>query len=129
MAVQHVVEDKFELESARVTAEGLLLLAGTFYCAQAEEQAWTGAGFVLVERGSKAERKFAAETPGGQGGRVECHIPLAALDSVESELLDVYFVASVPSGEVRIRIGWQLPLRWLPYPTKFGNLSFKRMGA
>jgi hypothetical protein len=84
--------------------------------------------FVLVSRQTKTERVFAAS--GVQRERdtlIEGNIPLAALDLPQDELVDVFYQGVTSSGTVRTRMAWAPnPVQWLPYSTKFGNLSLKR---
>ncbi|MFD1213874.1 hypothetical protein ACFQ36_17700 [Arthrobacter sp. GCM10027362] len=128
--MQQAGQGGFEFEAVSVTGDGMLLLAGSL--GPAPGAGPVGAAFAVVERRSLAEREFPASLDGGPAGgtAVRCTIPLAALAAPEDELLDLFFLLRGPSGTVRTRVAWQPEgLNWLPYPTKFGNLSFKRKGA
>ncbi|GLB68563.1 hypothetical protein AHIS1636_30050 [Arthrobacter mangrovi] len=86
------------------------------------------AAFVIVGRNSQVESEFPALLdPAGQRLEASACIPLRALDVAGDSLADVYFVSRGPGGESRTRVTWDRSVaRWLPYPTKFGNLSLKR---
>ncbi|NKX56490.1 hypothetical protein [Arthrobacter mobilis] len=117
----------FELSKASVTADGLLTLSGTVRAVSG--QADGGYSFVLAVRGGAAEREYPARTEAGAPGavRVSCSVPLAELAAAPEDFVDLYFQARDASGSSRTRVTWQpSSLRWLPYPTKFGNLSLKR---
>ncbi|NKX49338.1 hypothetical protein HER39_01825 [Arthrobacter deserti] len=120
------------METASVTADGLLVLAGGLGQAPEEGPDQAGCAFIVVQRRSKVEMEFPAslaQAPDG-GTAVTCTIPLAELQAAADELLDLYFQVRGPSGTARTRVAWQKQgVDWLPYPTKFGNLSFKRRGS
>ncbi|MFT4469765.1 hypothetical protein ACMX2H_07630 [Arthrobacter sulfonylureivorans] len=116
----------FEPSKASVSADGLLTLSGTVSSSREQPGDYS---FILAVRGTKAEREYEAQTSQETGGteQVSCRIPLADLGAAPGEFVDLYFQSRHGSGAVRTRVSWQLQsLRWLPYPTKFGNLSFKR---
>ncbi|MCG2622260.1 hypothetical protein LVY72_10045 [Arthrobacter sp. I2-34] len=113
----------FKLSRVSLRADGSLDVSGTAAAVPDSRPA----GFLLVGRQSGQERRYPAAVVTGPAGPVEisCVIPLADLPYPAEDLVDLYFV----SGPDRLRVGWQQVLQWLPYPTKFGNLSFKRKGA
>jgi hypothetical protein len=104
-----------------------LLLSGTL-SGTPESAEQTRHAFVLVSRQTKSERVF--DATGIQRGRdtlIEGNIPLAALDLPQDELVDVFYQGVTSSGTVRTRLAWAPnAAQWLPYSTKFGNLSLKR---
>jgi hypothetical protein len=117
----------FEPSKASVSADGLLTLSGTV--SPRREQAGGDYSFIIAVRGAQVEREYPARTSEGADGteQVSCTIPLADLDKSSGEFVDLYFQSRHGSGAVRTRVSWKLQsLRWLPYPTKFGNISFKR---
>jgi hypothetical protein len=117
----------FEPSKASVSADGLLTLSGTV--SPDREQQRGDYSFILAARGAQAEREYPARTSPGADGtqQVSCTVPLADLDTASGDSVDLYFQSRHGSGAVRTRVNWKLQsLRWLPYPTKFGNLSFKR---
>jgi hypothetical protein len=113
----------FKLGSVSLRADGTLRVSGTAAPAPEERQA----GFLLVGRKSGQECRFPAAVAADPAGTAEisCVLPLADLPYPAEDLVDLYFLA----GQDRVRLAWQKPVQWLPYPTKFGNLSFKRKGA
>jgi len=113
----------FRLASVSMRADGTLLVAGTAAPAPEEGRA----GFLLVGRKSGQECRYAAAVATDPAGTTEvsCTVPLAELPFSADDVADLYYVA----GQDRVRLAWQQPVRWLPYPTKFDNLSFKRKGA
>lgn len=120
----------FELSKASVAADGLLTLSGT--ATSGQDQAGSAYAFVLAVRGGTAEREYPAASTDAAGGKVQvtCSIPLAELDAAPGEFVDLYFQERSPSGSARTRVTLQSKsLRWLPYPTKFGNLSLKRKAS
>jgi hypothetical protein len=101
-----------------------MLLSGTLPSMPDE----SSAGFLLVGRQSGEERRYPVSAGAGPGGTAEVTgvVALAELPFTQDEPVDVYFV----SGPDRVRVVFsKQPSHWLPYPTKFGNLSFKRPGT
>ena len=89
------------------------------------------AAFVVVGRNSQAGTEFPARLDGtGADLTASACIPLQALDAEGDILADIYFVSRGPGGESRTRVAWDRSVvRWLPYPTKLGNLSLKRKAS
>ena len=116
----------FELIRASVNSAGKLVLTGTAALPGADSRAT--AGFVVVGRKSNMEKRFPAVLSGdGQLTEVTAHLPLDGLDLGGDALADVFFVSEARGKEARTRVAWHSgTARWLPYPTKFGNLSLKR---
>ena len=117
----------FEPSKASVAADGLLTLSGTVR--PIREQSNGDYSFILAVRGTQTEREYPARAAEGTDGteQVSCTVPLADLKTAPGEFVDLYFQSRHDSGAVRTRVSWNLQsLRWLPYPTKFGNISFKR---
>jgi hypothetical protein len=117
----------FEPGKASVAADGLLKLSGTVRSVPG--QSGGAYSFIFAFRGSNAEREYPAWTSEGPDGatKVSCAVPLADLGTAPDDFVDLYFQSRHASGAARTRLTWQSQsLRWLPYPTKFGNISLKR---
>ncbi|EMY35238.1 hypothetical protein D477_005101 [Arthrobacter crystallopoietes BAB-32] len=117
----------FEFAKARITAAGELILTGTVCLPEGGNA--VSASFVVVGRKTQIETIFPAEwSEGRQPLEVTGRIPLQALELEGETLANVYFVSDGSDRENRARVVWDPEaVHWLPYPTKFGNLSLKRM--
>jgi hypothetical protein len=118
----------FSFGEATVTADGLLVLTGSVITREAAD-ATDSYSFILARRGGGPEHEYPARpvSEAGDPRPVRCSIPLFELGFGRDDVVDVYFQASTGTGETRTRVVWQRQsLRWLPYPTKYGNLSLKR---
>lgn len=114
----------FEYVSVTVDHSGVLTLTGRVTGTTGEDCA-----FLLASRTGTDSKEFTA-TRFEEGSVVRCSIALNELDFDSDSLLDFYFVCRGPLGEIKNRVRWPEEFRrWLPYPTKFGNLSIKRKAS
>ncbi|MCW2131846.1 hypothetical protein [Arthrobacter sp. VKM Ac-2550] len=118
---------EFELEKVSVNAEGALTLTGTTRRSDIADSP-TDLAFAIVGRKSKAAREYIAHVNADpERFEVRGTIPMGELGLEIDDLADVFLIVRTLTGESRIRLTWDLPnAHWLPYPTKFGNLSLKR---
>lgn len=118
---------EFELRKVSVNAEGALTLTGTTRRSDFADSPMDLA-FAIVGRKSKAAREYIAHVNADpQGFEVRGTILMGEIGLEIDDLADVFLIVRTPTSESRIRLTWDLPnAHWLPYPTKFGNLSLKR---
>ncbi len=111
-----------------INASGELTLRGTAQPAKFDLEA---AAFLIVGRKTQSETEYPARWAGkGRQLEVSGRIPLKALEIAGDTLADVYFISRGSGQETRTRVAWDRgAARWLPYPTKLGNLSLKRKDA
>lgn len=111
----------FEFVSVTVDHSGVLTLTG-----RVSGTTGTDCTFLLASRNGTESKEFAASLF-EEESLARCSILLNELDFDSDSLLDFYFVCKGPLGETKTRVRWPEEFRrWLPYPTKFGNVSIKR---
>jgi hypothetical protein len=120
-------EIKFALTKSSVRADGVLSLTGTLSIVDGGGVASGSA--VLALNGRKSGQVVEYPLERFRDGSIVCSIPLADLTMDQDELVDAFFVMRSGSSEYRQRISWHPEASWIPYPTKFGNLSFKRKAS